>query len=73
MTMKLLKPLVYEGLTRFSTAVPKLHPKSVGCSVDKVFAYRYRPRFIRSTDLWLKSDQVGVETAILNKSRIFLV
>jgi len=69
--MKALKALVYEALAWFSTAQPKLHPKSVGGSVDKVFAYRYRPRFTVLAELWLKIDQCLLKTGWLNKSRIF--
>jgi hypothetical protein len=70
--MKALKALVYEALAWFSTVLPKLHPKSVGGSVDKVFAYRYRPRLIGLSGVWLKNDQVCAKTTNLNKSRIFL-
>ena len=71
MRTKALKALVYEALEWFSTAQPKLHPKSVGGSVDKVFAYRCRPRFALLSELWLKIDQCLLETVYLNKSRIF--
>ena len=71
MRIKTCKAPVYDGLVRFSTTLLKLHPISVGGSVDKVFAYRYRPRSIGLTSLWLKIDQVDVKTLGLNKSRIF--
>ena len=60
-----------QGFQRFSTEAQKLPPKSVGASVDKVFAIRYRPCSTSLSKVWLKSDQAHRETVIPDKSRIF--
>jgi hypothetical protein len=59
------------GFQRFSTEAQKLPPKSVGASVDKVFAIRYRPSNTWPSWIWSKIDQARRETVIPDKSRIF--
>ncbi|CAI8950328.1 hypothetical protein EMIT051CA3_50123 [Pseudomonas chlororaphis] len=49
----------------------KLPPKSVGASVDKVFAFVYGPLNTWLTGCCSKNDQGLVEKAFLDKSRIF--
>jgi hypothetical protein len=67
----LRNPLIFRGLHRFSTARPKLPPKSVGASVDKVFAIRYRPRVAWLSGVRSKNNQSLLKTLLLYKSRIF--
>ena len=62
----------FQWIRRFSTARDKLPPKSVGASVDKVFAILYRPRITWLIGFWSKNDQQDIETVVLDKSRIFL-
>ena len=64
---------IHEGFKGFSTTRTKLPPNSVGASVDKVFAYRCKPRQTRLLEVWSINEQLKIKPASLNKSRIFLI
>jgi len=68
-----LKPsylAAFSGFPQMAGKMPDLHTKSVGLSVDKVFAVRHRPLKPWPVTIWLKTDQWLPESAFLNKSRI---
>jgi hypothetical protein len=62
---------IYGVFRRFSTDPLKLPPKSVGASVDKVFAILCRPYKPWPSSFRSKNDQCALETLLLDKSRIF--
>ena len=62
---------IYRGFRRFSTDSSKLPPKSVGASVDKVFAILYRPCKPCCASDRSKNNQSLRKTLLLDKSRIF--
>jgi hypothetical protein len=62
---------IYRGFRRFSTDPSKLPPKSVGASVDKVFAILCKPSKPRLSGFRSKNEQLLLETVLLDKSRIF--
>jgi hypothetical protein len=61
----------YRGFRRFSTELKKLPPKSVGASVDKVFAILCKPRRTCPASFRSKNNQWLLKTGLLDKSRIF--
>jgi hypothetical protein len=62
---------INRGFQWFSTDELELPPKSVGASVDKVFAILYRPRITCLSSFRSKNNQLLLKTLLLDKSRIF--
>lgn len=68
-----LKPsylAAFSGFPQKSGKMPDLHTKSVGASVDKVFAVLYRPLKTWLVRFRLKNDQRLPKQTFLDKSRI---